>query len=710
MIGLILNKLTKFSSFIILGISFLILLGTNNYHHITNNILAIIPQSENKDILKEYEKFKTSKTILLSIKGFQEKQLLQIKKLETDFSKIKGVSLKDEFLSPDFLTYQQEYALYLKKLNTSKLEQLNVKQELSNLYESITTSFFPAPINKKDPFHLFEQKQLSQKVSFKNGHLTLGEFGYLSSFQIDKNITSLEEYTDIYNQLHVLIKDQKEAKLFSVIFYFVENSQAIKNDVNKIILLAFLVLVTLYIIILRNISLLLNTLTTLASSTFLSIAIITTLFNEVSIFVIVFGVSISSVAIDYMFHHYMHGYYEKDKGFNKEVFLGMVTTILAFACVSFISFTLIKQISIFAVISLVVSYLQFTFIYPKIKFNTKKSIHFQFKNISIHPHLILGLSVGIILIFINFIQFDLNLKNLDYDNQKLKQTEDFFKSRLSHQDNINVMIKASSIEKLITNISLIKQNIPIDHNKIAHLFSQNEFNTLNQKLTNPTFKAIKKELKTQGTAMGFRKKYFDQAYERKQEYPHFTQASLQQFGIEIFEYKQSYLTAISINKNDFIHIEKYAFVKPLSLRLLFEDSLKNVKDELLQLGKFSLILILFMLLIITKKRFLSAINFLLFPLSMIVIYGYFIPLNILHIFMIFIILAISIDYAIYTSKSLDLNTKKAILYSLLSTFAGFGVLIISEINSLRSIGNIATIAVVSLGLLLIFLKRFDHAD
>ena len=73
--------------------------------------------------------------------------------------------------------------------------------------------------------------------------------------------------------------------------------------------------------------------------------------------------------------------------------------------------------------------------------------------------------------------------------------------------------------------------------------------------------------------------------------------------------------------------------------------------------------------------------------------------------MMFIILAISIDYAIYSSKSLDLNTKKAILYSLLSTFAGFGVLVFSNINSLFSIGAIATIGIISIAFLLIFLRR-----
>jgi len=117
-----------------------------------------------------------------------------------------------------------------------------------------------------------------------------------------------------------------------------------------------------------------------------------------------------------------------------------------------------------------------------------------------------------------------------------------------------------------------------------------------------------------------------------------------------------------------------------------------------------------MLILITKKRFLFALSFLLFPLALILLYGNFVTFNILHLFMMFIILAISIDYAIYSSKSLDINTKKAILFSLLSTFAGFGVLMFSKINSLYSIGTIATIGVLAIAFLLIFLKRSSNED
>ena len=76
--------------------------------------------------------------------------------------------------------------------------------------------------------------------------------------------------------------------------------------------------------------------------------------------------------------------------------------------------------------------------------------------------------------------------------------------------------------------------------------------------------------------------------------------------------------------------------------------------------------------------------------------------------MIFVILAIGIDYAIYLSKTNDVLTQKAITYSLISTFAGFGVLIFSQINALHSMGVIATIGIVSILILMVFVKGIKN--
>ncbi|NOR55887.1 MAG: hypothetical protein GQ531_06735, partial [Sulfurovum sp.] len=52
----------------------------------------------------------------------------------------------------------------------------------------------------------------------------------------------------------------------------------------------------------------------------------------------------------------------------------------------------------------------------------------------------------------------------------------------------------------------------------------------------------------------------------------------------------------------------------------------------------------------------------------------------------------------------DRRTKEAIAYSLISTFAGFGVLVFSQISALFSLGIVASIGLLSVFILLLFLK------
>ena len=58
-----------------------------------------------------------------------------------------------------------------------------------------------------------------------------------------------------------------------------------------------------------------------------------------------------------------------------------------------------------------------------------------------------------------------------------------------------------------------------------------------------------------------------------------------------------------------------------------------------------------------------------------------------------------------SSKQVSSSTKKAIIYSLVSTFCGFGVLVFSNITALYSLGTVASVGIVSILLLLLNSKK-----
>ena len=707
-IGLILLKVSKYINVLILLSLILLVLSFDSFKSISTQLTTILPKSEQKDLLQEFNKFQSSKKIFLSIKGLDKESLNEIKKIEEQLVKINGLSIEKPKTNKEFEKYKNEYKFFINDFKNTSLENIDTNKNLEKLKTDILNSNFSYFIDKKDPFNLLEKPISNQTFSLKNGQIIIKDYGYLLLFNIDNSINSLKKYENIYDSIQTITNSNENIKVFSPIFYFVENSRIIKEDVNKIILFSTVVLLLLYLVILRNLKLLINTLITLSSSILLALLITSLLFDKISIFVIVFGISISTVAIDYMFHHYVHKYYEKEKTFNKEVFLGMITTIGAFFIISFISFDLIKQISYFAIISLLFSYIQFSFLFPRIGFSQKQNLNDKiYKSYAkLNPKIVIIFSIIIVLISFSQIKFDSNLKNLDVNNIKLKEIENSFNSSLNLQQNIPVLIKAKSINELIKNARILKNNFPNSNIPFAMLINEEEFEKKKEFLEKSNLDKIHLLINKNALSFGFKENFFNEAYTYKIEKPIYSIEKLKKFDLEVIFYNNYFITYANLPQDKKIEFYKYDFVQTLSIKEMFENNLISIYNELIFYGALTILFIISMVLLSTRRNYLISFTYILFPLSMILSLSFFIEFNILHLFMLFILLSISIDFGIYMgSKNIDKNSYKAVIYSLLSTFAGFGVLIFSQVNALFSIGIIATIGIIAISILLIFLKR-----
>jgi len=700
-----LKKPIKYVNFILFIISLLLLISLQSYTHLSASLLSILPNGEVKELIKNFEQTQNSKVLLLAVKDFDNEALKKILTLEKELTALPLVSKKGIKQNSKFQKHKEVYKLYSQEIDLVKLKKLDVRKELQALYDDMTSSFFPVQIDKNDPFKILSSPRI-QSVVLKNGHMILDNYGYMSFFVLQSK--SLKEHQILYRQIKTIVNNDENIKVFSPVFYYVENSQAIKSDVNKIILIATVILLLLYLLLLRDLSLLLNTITTLGTSAIIATMMITQLYDEVSIFVFVFGISISTIAIDYMFHHYIHDFFNTSKSLNKEVLFGFLTTVSAFFILSFTSFLLIKQIAIFAMVSLFVSYVIFALLYPKIgfkKFNYKhysSSYNFNVLN----PNKLLLLSLVLVLSSSMWIHFDFDLKNLDYNNVKLKKTEKFFIEHFNAHKYISFAIKANSIDDLIENAKIVQRTVNAVQLPLSDLLSKNTYEHNKEILQD--MKSIHNTLVAEAKQLGFKEGYFDSAYYPNKKYISCTLDKIKAYGMDVVKIKDTYYTYGKIDKDMYEKIASYNFVKSLSLKEHFEKYMKESINKLFVLGALALLVIIVLLFFITKNTMGYALLFLLFPLSIVGIYAYFTAINILHIFMMFVILAISIDYAIYLSKKNDALTKRAIGYSLVSTFAGFGVLIFSKINALFSMGIVATIGIVSIFILLIFVKGVKH--
>ena len=666
--------------------------------NISYQILDILPAGENKELVKEFEKLNNHKYLYLFYKSTDNKALQELQNIEKELLLIKG--LKPFKVNKKIQSYQKKYFHILNTPIQLDISAKEIDSKLQNIYNKLIQSPFSYKIDTIDPLELYSKKNNYSKYKKVNKQ------GFITLISIEQNINSTKEYIKLYNKIKNIEKSNPKLETFSVIYYYVENSQLIKEDVNKIIVFATSILILLYLLLLRDFKLLLQTSTVLLSSLAGAFILITLLFNKISIFALVFAISISTIAIDYMFHNYTHGYYLKKKPFNKDVFFGMFTTIGSLFIISFTEFTLIKQICYFAILSLILSYLLFTFLFPYLQLKQPKHL-FTFKRFPFSIDTLIITITSMLIIFITsfIINFDTNIKNLDVTNTKLNKQQLFFNTQMQQENTTAILLTGKTIKELVDNSYHLKTNYQNSKSPIFAIPSQKEY-LKKQKLWNKNFKTLNQQIVIQSQKLGFRSTIFQNSYKINNiVLPNYNYNTLQDFGIKKFNnYYISY--AIVSNKN-YANVLKESYIKPLSLKELFHKDLEVSVNSLKKLGLTVLCFILIMIYIAVKERFFKAINFILFPVAVALCLSFYYEINILHIFMLIVLTSIGIDYGIYmNSKEFDNNTYKAIIYSLLSTFAGFGVLIFSNINALYSIGITITLGIISIVVLLILQKGY----
>jgi predicted exporter len=505
----------------------------------------------------------------------------------------------------------------------------------------------------------------------------------------------------LYEKVQSVLREYPDAIAFAPFFYTVENSAKIKADVKWIILLSSLVLILIYYILIKNIRLLSHTLIALFSSMVFATLVSTLLYSNFNVLSLAFGMSITAVSIDYLLHYYFHNFYQDKKRVDKNVLYGFLTTIIAFGIFSFIPIAIISQISFFAVLSLSFAYLLFTFVFPELHIaEYKNSVIVLNTSKKLSAPIFFILSILLLCFSVYNLSLDNNIRNIDYQNTKLLNTEEFFKSTI--KTNLKpVIVQAKSKEELIDNLHLLHQKLPKSFS-LATFIQDNESCEKNKKLlANYDFSRLNKIVNEEAYKIGFRDAYFKDAYFFTKRLPECKIPELDIFNsynLYVYNDKNSYYTIALVD--DISNTTKFNFVTNIDVKEMFSKQADKMYDDLALYSSFVVAVVFVLLLFSVKAKFLYALNFIIFPSSLVLaVLTIFYTINLMHLFSLIILIAIGIDYGIYMSNTNNQeNTILAIRYSLLSTFAGFGVLIFSSIVALESIG-----AVISLGIISIFI-------
>lgn len=698
-----------------LNIILFALIGTlfffyQNSVHVSTSLLTFLPEGKSKEAFEIYSHFKNSKEVLIATEGFDKESLAKIKILEEKLLATELLKLESS-ITPNakLLEYTKNNAFYLKNLN--KDASVSIHETLKALYEKMTNNPYYTTIDATDPLGYFSPKEQKIPINIRDGHLALGDFGYLSVLSIKDTSNTIESYETIYTLVHQELKGMQNVRVFSPTFYFVENAQKIQEDVTFLIVLSTLLLLVLYIFIIKNIYLLINTIATLATSALLSFLLMGMIWSEVSVFVLAFGNAIGTLAIDYMFHYYFYGHYESQKKFNTSVFYGFLTTFGGFLIFSWVDFPLIQQVCVFAMISLVLSYVQFVFLFPLIGFKKAQPYSKFHLSIPLPYRAIALLSLLAIVLSTPFLQLDTNIKNLDYQNTALMKEEKFFKDAIKKEGYLPLLIEASSIDELIKHSNTIQKNFQNATAPLAYFFDKAFYEQRKQELESLHVNEKKAQIEAEATKLGFREGFFKNAYNEALLHPNAPALSLEtlhDMGFDVIFHEGKYYTYALVKNSEKNRLTQFTFASSIDAKELFFNALQKIAHQLLFGGILAIAFIFFMLFMVCRKTLTLSANYVLLPTALILLLALMGSFTIAHIFMLFIMMLFGIDYGIYMSSddSFKDGTRSAIFFSIIDTFAGFGVLIFSDIGALHAMGVVSCVATVAI--LFLLMGRKSH--
>ena len=690
----------KYLNTLLLFVLLLVGFALKDTLHFSSNLLSLFASKESVQNLLIAQKLGYSKEMFVATKGFDaksKKEFLALKKELENLREIQQIKAT-LFVPKELREYFEAYKPITSEFDPTPPGKEQIGQKLQKLYNQTMQSFFYTPIDTKDPLGLFRTKSTLKTPAHKGEYLALEGYGYLMKITTNLSPTDVKKAQLLYNRLTEVLKKYPHSIAFAPFFYSVENSRAIKQDVKMIVVLSTLVLLVLYMVLLKNPVALLHVSMTLVSSILFALIVCGLFVEDFSLIALAFGTSLSAVSIDYFFHHYFHKYYLGGKKPSASVLYGYATTAAAFLIFSFIPIPLLAQMSLFALLSLSFAYVCFTYLYPYLHLRYVPLKNKENKPLfTLNTKTVFVLSGICIVVGVFGFHFETDVKKLDYQNRALQKKQNLFYAK---GDKLHpVLVHAASQNGLLEKLHTLKEKEPKSFSFANFVPSQKNCKERKEQLRSYGFEELKKELSQEAKKVGFRQGYFSHSYDFLKNLPPCSGVNLELFaplGLYVTHYKgEIYTLALVENIQEALTIKG---IEAIDAKTLFMQVANEMLKNIMLYGFLAVAFILGLIYYSTKKRFFFAFGYILFPLSVaFMLSSLGGSVSVIHIFAFIILVAIGIDYGIYMANTKERSsTALAVRFSLISTFGAFGILIVSSIAVLHSIGLVITSGVISI--------------
>ncbi|WP_407847786.1 MMPL family transporter [Chryseobacterium sp. KCF3-3] len=434
------------------------------------DINQIIPKNEKSDLTaKVLKQLNFSDKIIVIIENKSSEDSFQLSETADTFLKkieplqkyigsVQG-KVNDNEISETFDFVNQNLPLFLNENDykeiDQKLQKDSIAKQVENNYISLVspTSLVTKEFIKKDPLGLtflgikkLNALNISKDFKLEDSYIVTKDGKNLLLFIDPKNKSNdtkaneafVDQLNSIKDGINKQFKGKTEISYFGSPVIAVANAKQIKKDIQNTVVISMTVLLVLLIYYFRNIFTPIIVFLPTVFSVLLALLVLYFIKDKISAISLSVGAILIGITIDYALHiltHYKHNnnIEELYKEITQPIILSSATTAVSFLCLVFVRSEALKDLGLFAAITVILSSITALIIVPQLYKPKEKSeqpnTNFIDK-IGSYPYeknkpLIIGCSIIILACLFGFrhVGFNEDIGDLNYIPKELKISE-----------------------------------------------------------------------------------------------------------------------------------------------------------------------------------------------------------------------------------------------------------------------------------------------
>lgn len=434
------------------------------------DINQIIPKNEKSDLTaKVLKQLNFSDKIIVIIENKSKEDNFQLSETaDTFLNKIEPLKkyigsvqgkVNDNEISETFDFVNQNLPLFLNENDYieigRKLQKDSISKQVENNYVSLVspTSLVTKEFIKKDPLGItflgikkLNALNISKDFKLEDSYIVTKDGKNLLLFIDPKNKSNdtknnevfIDQLNGIKDNLNKQFKGKTEISYFGSPVIAVANAQQIKKDIQNTVIISMTVLLLLLIYYFRNVFTPIIVFLPTVFSVLLALLILYFIKDKISAISLSVGAILIGITIDYALHiltHYKHNnnIEELYKEITQPIILSSATTAVSFLCLVFVRSEALKDLGLFAAITVILSSITALIIVPQLYTpkTKEKAVNANFiDKIGSYPYeknkpLIIGCSVIILICLFGFrhVGFNEDIGDLNYIPKDLKISE-----------------------------------------------------------------------------------------------------------------------------------------------------------------------------------------------------------------------------------------------------------------------------------------------